>query len=298
VVTKGEFEMVQARLQKKGVVQVDRGKVRPYAGVFRCSRCGAQVVADVKEKFYAGTSRRVRYVYYRCAAHRGCNCSGVREEWITDRFAELLATMDFSKSKIEWCRKVIASEIESEADIQASAIATLQSTRTELVRRIQKSQELMIDGALEVGEYKVLRLRYDAELAEVEGKLALTTSREEMVMQIISEKMKIGALLHSHTGASEGSILGRELAKALLPREALFDLENRHFDIDPILKEIALLEPASDSSGSQDQGDLLPSNTIWRGRVQRIRTLAYELADQMLSPAVHRTEENKRAALQ
>src|SRR5262249_19895789 len=78
-----------------------------YSGLLECGHCGCVVGGQVQKR---------RYVYYHCSGYRGaCPEPYVREEVLTERFAQLLDGLALQPEVLGWLvEELLAGEAEAE----------------------------------------------------------------------------------------------------------------------------------------------------------------------------------------
>jgi site-specific DNA recombinase len=146
LITPTLFEKVQTRLRTTSRPRRYRHEFR-YGGIFRCARCGAAVIGDVKKG---------RYRYYRCSHKRGPCPEGYLRE---DRL-ELLIRQEVRR-RVRLSPPVVealtlaASRLAQEED--AAGRVALERQLRDIERKLASLLDLRLAGHLSDGEFAAKR---------------------------------------------------------------------------------------------------------------------------------------------
>lgn len=134
-----------------------------YRGLVTCALCGC---------LYAGEIKKGRYIYYHCCGRQtGCEAPYVKEQLLTELFAEQLDLIRIPSG--------ILSQLEAAlSEAQAVHEADGQALRARLDVAIEKNKKALaslyedkIAGEVSIDTYRSLRERFEGELASAQAQL-------------------------------------------------------------------------------------------------------------------------------
>ena len=179
IVTESLFYQVQQILSGN---RKSRGKFVPkYAklrddfhlrGILNCYNCGNTMTAS-----YSKGKLGKRYGYYHCNHCKGQRVSSIK---VHEAFDELLISLEIDSSLHELYTAILEEQLQGSEKENKSEIKKIQKQLDLITERLQKSQDLMLDGKLDPEEYVEIKARYSVQQKELKSKIEgfKSTSKE------------------------------------------------------------------------------------------------------------------------
>jgi len=241
-----------------------------YSGLFRCGVCGCQIVGDRKVKTLRTGAKRT-YIYYRCSGAKGCTLESVREDKIDRTVKKLFDSLSISTKFAEWAMNAIHQQVERDLEVLGQSQAQLSARLTSSEERLERLHQMRINGEIDREEYVNLKAGVQQQIDTARSHLDVVSTAEERMHRYLSDK--ISAAVHAKKFAQESWPAKRSMICAvgnnhLVTRGVL------RFDVDPVLKEIAALEPIKTEVRSVKTGDSKQAIQFWWAKIQELRKLA------------------------
>lgn len=276
MVTLDEFKLVQHLLSPKTPRSLERVNTPTYSGIFRCTKCGAQIVADIKRKVLKSTGEAVEYTYYRCSGARGCDKRGMREELVTERVLQVLESIKITPPQALWCKQVLARNFEQHASDSAVAVAEAQYAADNARKRLDKLTMLYIDGGVGKEEYDRAKSTLQQEAQDADARSIRLRNRDMAAMSWVERKFTTALKCSYFEG---GNTELRRTVLATLGETPKMSSEWVELNVCPILQKIASFEPTQIGSWKQKTPSKMESAFSWGAWAEAIRTEVYEQID-------------------
>jgi len=131
-------------------------------GILNCNNCGHTMTAS----FSKGEQGK-RYGYYHC---NHCKEQRVSSKKVHKAFDELLLSLEIDTSVHELYTAILEEQLQGSTKENKSEIKKIQKQLDLIKERLQKSQDLMLDGKLAPEEYVDIRARYSIQEKELKSK--------------------------------------------------------------------------------------------------------------------------------
>ncbi|HMS55294.1 MAG TPA: recombinase family protein [Fimbriimonadaceae bacterium] len=276
MISREEYDLVQKLISREQPRPLRRKHNAVYSGLFRCSTCGHQIIADVKRKLNKATGDIVTYIYYRCSGHSGCTKHGTREDVITAQAKAILDAIKLTPAQASWCKDVLHRHFEQHATESASAYAEAARIAKESRRRLDSLTMLYVDGEIGKEEYQRSKRSLSGQLAEAESRAELLLNRDQQALLWIDKQVE--AALQSSMFELGDTNLRRSMLVSVGASRRL-DPRSMHISVCPVIKKIASFEPLKLISQSSKVDDFASLNLHWGDWCEEIRTLCYEHID-------------------
>ena len=274
MVSRSEFELVQALLDDRFRRKAPTRKRLPFAGCMKCGRCGDAIVGEVQTKRYPRTGRTVNYVYYRCGGRKGCTKRAVREEDLIAAVDQRINSLSLTKNVADWLKVSFAEAVERDACAIAQDSATLAREAGKMEARLRKLTVMRVDGEITARELAEARSDVITELDNIRESIRRTEDSVGRLVQTVSQKLDSAVRMGELRGTRRDPLA---LATALRSGGVhVLNLSPFEFRLDPIIEKIAMFEPLRDGSEQPKLGDHLPLNSKWWTLVAELRNLVTE----------------------
>src|SRR5690606_28314798 len=132
-------------------------------GVLRCDHC-SEIMTASASKGKLGK----RYGYYHCN-----HCKQQREsaQKVNDAFSDLLESLQFDSGTVQLYTLLLEQALGSEQLDSKKEVSNLQMQLDQLNTRIEKMQDLLLDGKLDSEEYVRIKTRYSIQVDEIKAKI-------------------------------------------------------------------------------------------------------------------------------
>ena len=162
LISKEEFNQVQALLKSRGIRHNQSGQVYIFSGLLKCASCGHRL-AGQRTIRRPVTKEPVTYIYYHCNTYvfrpGACNRkSRIREDKLED-----------------WLLKNVASELEVQRMAEeAKAVGKKPKgpDRASILRKLDRLKDLYVNELIDITQYRADYERYNAQLQELDAAAA------------------------------------------------------------------------------------------------------------------------------
>ncbi len=152
-------EILAGRNSRKGYGSVTIS----YRGLIKCAKCGGTLSGEIKKG---------KYVYYHCSGRQtGCDSPYVKEELLTAQFAASLEDMSIPPNILEDLEREMAKTSETEERFARDQRRRLEAETGKQRTRLARLYEDKVSGEVSPETYRMLRDRYESELARAEEQL-------------------------------------------------------------------------------------------------------------------------------
>lgn len=179
IVSRSEFDLVQALLLRDTRVSPDRSEVFPLAGMVYCADCGEPMVRKTIP------SNGKKYIYYVCAGNKrdktSCSSHSISERRLTGSVLELVKTFVGKVMALSEAVEVVSQAHNMKPEIvkYENRILKLREEAESCNLRRKNLYEDFKDGILTKDEYSMLRDQYQSQIAEIESSIATLESERD-----------------------------------------------------------------------------------------------------------------------
>ena len=143
-------------------------------GLLNCNNCGSTMTAS-KSKGKLGK----RYGYYHC---HHCKKQRVSSTKVHEAFDVLLSSLEIDSSLHELYMAILEEQLQNSKKENVSEIKKIKKQLELINTRLQKSQDLMLDGKLEPEEYISIKSRYSIQQNELKQQIdGLNATSKELL---------------------------------------------------------------------------------------------------------------------
>ena len=247
----------------------------PLRGILRCHSCNSLLTAS-KSKSCTGR----RYSYYHC---NYCKTTRFSSDKLNTFFEDLLSDFKFTKSSIALYELMMKEQFKNSGLNQNSNIETVKSNLKEIELRIQKLQDLFVDGDIEKDHFQQTSERY----AKTRQDLLRTLESQNSVSNEYQKWLKSGIhMLYDIKNHYLNSQIAekQKLISSIFPENFYFDGEKcRTTRINDVLRCILQIDnDLGDKKSGQfskklELSTLVESPRIELGSKQAIKELSTRL---------------------
>jgi DNA invertase Pin-like site-specific DNA recombinase len=109
-----------------------------FAGLVKCHLCGCSMTPEIKKG---------RYIYYHCTQAKGkCNNTYVREEMLSDLFADVIKKIHIDEDTVEDIKKALMESQEDKVEYHRKSIGSLRSRYDRVQRMMDRAYEDKLNG--------------------------------------------------------------------------------------------------------------------------------------------------------
>jgi site-specific DNA recombinase len=165
IITKSLFETVQDIIngRKRNVPTTNRQKDEfPLRGFLECNQCGSPLTAS------ASKGNGGFYNYYHC--QKGCG-ERLKAEIANNSISKLIENISSKQVAINLVKSYSKTIFSKSSIFKKENTQTLKTEITKIENRINQAQQLMLDGELNIGDYKSIKERYEPELRRLQSQI-------------------------------------------------------------------------------------------------------------------------------
>lgn len=148
----------------------------PLRGFLYCKRCGKKLTAS------GSFGNGGRYYYYHCM--KGCN-ERFRADIANEVFVNQLESIRADEEQIEYYNRVIADVFISKNIGQSTRVKKIKEEINTNMDRLKSAQQLLLDGGLELLEYKGIKKRYEDSNAGLTRELSSTETADNNFLKYL-----------------------------------------------------------------------------------------------------------------
>ena len=134
-----------------------------YRGIIKCSHCGCMFTPEKKKG---------KYVYYHCTEYYGKHkTSWIREEKLTEQFAQIFKGLQIPKEVAEGIAKTLRESHQGKIEYHTSLLSDLQKENQKYEKRIENMYEDYLDGRITQNMYDRKYQEYRVKQEEINRKI-------------------------------------------------------------------------------------------------------------------------------
>ena len=135
-----------------------------YSGLMVCGKCGCAITAEIQKG---------KYVYYHCTGFKGkCQDRFVREEELTQQFAEVVKKIHIDDNTLSAVKKALLDSHADELEYHQKQILTLTTQKTKLENRQHQIYVDKLDGKVSEEFYANTTEKWQEELSGIKSAIA------------------------------------------------------------------------------------------------------------------------------
>ena len=198
----------------------------------------------------ASKGRKLYYYYYHCSSSCGIRYTAqVVNDFIVDEIKKYVRPLP----KLQLYKEVIASTFKTKTRLQRDEIKQLNVQLEEANKRISKARELLLDGGIDAGDYRSIKLQSEEQINRLEAKLTAsiteTTDIDSLLSKAINNISKIDILYANGSITQKRKIIG-----SMFPEKLIFDeFQHRTNRINEAIKLMCLIDNKLESKKKWDK---------------------------------------------
>ncbi len=159
LITKHLFEQVQ-RVAKQGNIPKIVRRDFAFAGLLTCGKCGCAITSEMKKR---------RYIYYHCTHSKGnCEQPSIVEERLDEKLLGVVQRIQLAPDVHNRILAALRRDKGQQHEYREAQLASLQTRRDTLQRRIDKLYEDKLDGKIDEGFWQARHNEWTREKTEAE----------------------------------------------------------------------------------------------------------------------------------
>ncbi len=143
----------------------------PLRGFLTCSKCGGQLTGSASKGKYQ------RYFYYHCQP--GCK-ERFRADDANEKLVAKLKEISAKKEALKCYRIILEKELRKSSKENTGDKQRILAEINKNIERIDHAQKLMLDGQLDITEYRSIKRKFEAVIKELEAEMKpqVSTTRD------------------------------------------------------------------------------------------------------------------------
>jgi site-specific DNA recombinase len=210
----------------------DKTDLFPVKGFITCKKHGRTITAYTAQ---GGNGQRKHYSYYICTKK---NCFRHRVEEVHGKIEELLGKISWTAGMVQVYRSSLQGMMEKDFTGQKAKIEKLKSDREKLIQRKLTLQDSFLDGNIDSGDFKEMKLRVEGEIFKVEESLKGYQTEMSPFKEYLNKSLPLIENLPVFWGKSDGRTKKKILGCIFQEK-----IENLDFEVatTPFTTEISVL---------------------------------------------------------
>lgn len=186
-------------------------------GVLQCSKCNS-VLTSSYSKGKLGT----RYGYYHC---NSCKQERVSANKVHDSFSQLLQAISIDQDVVNLFNTMLEQTFGADDQQNANEVKKLKVQLDQIEERVERSQDLMLDGKLDPDEYVNIKTRLSVQTVELNNKISqLKTSNNEIMTYARSGMNLLANITETYSRSSIQ--MKHKIVGSIFPNLLSFDGKN------------------------------------------------------------------------
>lgn len=270
MVTRDEFEQVQAIIHRKSHIQPQRHTFA-FTGLIRCGGCGCLVTAERKVKHYRTTQRTVTYVYYRCTRSKPCSEPCVTEANVDQAIQAVLDGIRLDPAVAAWAEAAINQDLARDSAWAPTLLRTYEQNLADVRSKLDRLLELRMAEEISAEEFRATKERYERDRTQTELALKRLKTRGETNLAAMSNAL-VFASRAAGAFVRAPEKLKRQIATNMAEAYVLTQGKLR-VRIHPLLRQLSALEPPRDPHQRIRTKAFVPADPRLCSTIDNIRTL-------------------------
>jgi regulator of sigma D len=183
-------------------------------GVLQCSKCGSTLTSS----FSKGKLGK-RYGYYHC---NSCKKERVSANKVHKAFDELLQSISIQPEELKLYDAILEEQFGASHEENKTEVKKLTAQLDQINERVEKSQDLMLDGKLDPDEYVSIKTRLTTQTLEIKNKIDQLKSTNQEVKTLAQKGLKILTNI-AETYAKSSVQLKHKIVGSIFPEFLSFD---------------------------------------------------------------------------
>jgi hypothetical protein len=211
MVTPEEYERAQEILGRPGRPRPARHEF-PYAGLFRCGRCGRVLTGEEHVK----PSGR-RFVYYRCHGRlngQPCHGPSLPETLFEARFASDLERLAVPDEAVQWIVENLRATLATDLEQRAAARTALEHALAEAAREAETLLTLRLQGQIDDETFERKRTEIQDRQVQLRFRLDQPAASSEEVLRRLQALFRFSTSA-AHTFRTGDAVQRRQIVQGV-----------------------------------------------------------------------------------
>lgn len=222
----------------------------PLRGFLICSKCGGKLTGSASKGKYQ------RYFYYHCQP--GCK-ERFRADDANDKLVAKLQEIPSKKEALKLYRLILEKELKKSSKENAGDKQKVIAEISKNKERIDNAQKLMLDGQLDITEYRSIKNKYEAVIKELEAEIKPQAAKPADYKQYLDFGFN---LLQNIDGVyvSGNTQLKSQILSSILAEKLVF--EEKSYRTLVYHEALALILNSSKALGENKKGQTVSKNNL------------------------------------
>ena len=223
----------------------------PLRGYLTCPKCGRMLTGSASKGKYS------LYYYYHCISSCGCR---YRADGANDAFVNELKKFKPHPGVVNLYKVIIGSAYKKQSAQQQDGSKQLIRDISKLNERLGKARELLLEGDIDAGDYRAIKVgcedkinRLEAKLAEATTNATVTVSIDKLLDKAVSTLSRLDVIY-----AQADVTRKREIISSIYPEKLSFDgFQYRTLRINEAARAIYQINSDLGAIKNRKSGDVL-----------------------------------------
>jgi site-specific DNA recombinase len=218
-------------------------------GNLKCSLCGSKLTGSPSRG-----KGGAKYFYYHC---NHCGKERYRADMVNKVVQKIMSDLQFTREAKEVYNEMVKILLMGSDDVRNREIQSLEKDLGKQEERINRLQDLLIDGSLSVEDYAQMKHRYSSERASTEGKLTEMKGVKSNLNKSLEKG--VGVLADIDKLYDRADLAGKkQILGSIFPEDLIFDGKKcRTPRINEVLRLILLIDSNKQETKSGQISELL-----------------------------------------
>ena len=185
----------------------------PLRGFLICPKCGYMLTGSASK----GSTKY--YHYYHCFSKCGIRFSA---QVVNEKFEEQIGRFTVNPAHIEIYTEIIKELYEKSTFQEKSETSLFKRQITKYSNKIIKARELLISGALDAADYRIVKNESERQITILEGKLMNAPSQERGLAPLLSQAAKNLSIIRERYQRADINEK-RIMISSMYPENLIFD---------------------------------------------------------------------------
>ncbi|WP_426330223.1 recombinase family protein [Pedobacter sp. R-06] len=199
--------------KKKQRVKTPIDAKLPLRGFLKCPLC---------ERLLTGSGSKGRtqyYHYYHCSSECGAR---YKAEVVHEKMVNEIAKYDFSTGELILFKELILECYRGKTAFNQHEIKGYRNKLEETTTRLNKARELLLDGHLDPGEFRLLKVDLESKINRLEIQISSHKTKNENIRPLLDDRLMVLSKLTKLY--QEGDVVcKRKIIGSIYPEKVIFD---------------------------------------------------------------------------
>ncbi|MBU4209914.1 recombinase zinc beta ribbon domain-containing protein [Patescibacteria group bacterium] len=196
-INKKLFDRVQKVLERKSRARTQGLHFAFFTGLATCGECGAGITAEQHIKYYKGTNRVAKYVYYRCTKKKGvCSQKYLSQTNLVSQLRQTIKSCSLHPNWKPYINTWIKEKMDEEKSKVKAKLKTATNRLSAIDQKLSKLLDLFLEDNLDKSIYQTKQNNLFEQKQKLEEKIKQIQHKGSSWLEPLKEFLRCTILAH------------------------------------------------------------------------------------------------------